>query len=591
MSIYIFGFQQWCLSIVGMAAAIGQSNDVPIIIRLLASHLFFCPEGSSITSDRQYYLVIDAGTSADDPSAVADSYIRDWWNAESCPASDQNLQFGFLKQALDHHSHATGKNLPFPPKLTKDKYTRSRDLSGITLQCNNCRLYRGVALGLAHNLNDMRNRIHGIEVKYELHGDMSERRAAGFFQLYDGVLMKELNKDATNMVKGKSKESRHDKSLRVQKLAADELARLETLSSLKWTWGVELSADEAINIAKHNSVTKFRQHSGYNESLPWGRRGEDSSEPGSFASSQVVSEINNDNLDIPELNTIDIPLHFTTGPLRQELDEVPPEQLPRLDIPDISSSDGGNLATAAATDVFSDLDSDNGSVSDTDTTHLNPADVFTSVSNPDIRIGIHALCIDPDSSSIEIHPADQVFSSSDSLSENPSAGANMSSDPNSDVLATNAFSDLDADIIPTHCSETGLTADTVSSHSDNVAAGDIYSSESDDEDEESNSGAAHVFSSSECDSDDLEAADVYHFTSDDESGVDGVSAVLGEQLIDPGLMEGSSQMVSTPEARSMPTIPGPFNAQFFSSFPSKWMDAIDGEDISDADGDDIVSEE
>jgi hypothetical protein len=200
-------------------------------------------------------------------------------------------------------------------------------------------------LGLADNLNDMRNRIHGIEVKYELHGDMSERRAVGFFQLYDGVLMKELNKDATNMVKGKSKEFRHDKSLCVQKSAADELARLETLSSLKWTWGVELSADEAINIAKHNSVTKFRQHSGYNESLPWGRH-EDSSELGSFASSQVVSEINNDNLDIPELNTIDIPHHFTTGPLWEELDEVPLEQLPWLDVPDISSSDGGNLASA-----------------------------------------------------------------------------------------------------------------------------------------------------------------------------------------------------------------------------------------------------
>jgi hypothetical protein len=281
--------------------------------------------------------------------------------------------------------------------------------------------------------------------------------------------------------------------------------------------------------------------------------------------------------------------------LWEELDEVSPEQVPQLDVPDMSSSDGGNLATSAAMDVFSNLDSDNGSVSPADTSHLIPTDVFTSDSNPDIRIGIHALCIDPDSPLIESHPADQVFSSSDSLSENSTTGVYMSSDANSDILATNAFSDLDADIIPTHCSETGLLADTVSSHSDpdldNVAAGDIYSSESDDEDEESKSRAAHMFSSSECDSDDLEATDIYHFTSDDESGVDGISAVLGEQLIDPGLMEGSSQMVSTPEACSMPTIPGPFNAQFFSSFPSKWMDAIDGEDISDADGDVIVSEE
>jgi hypothetical protein len=79
-------------------------------------------------------------------------------------------------------------------------------------------------LGLADNLMICVIVSMELKSKYELHGDMSERRAAGFFQLYDRVLKKELNKNATNMVKGKSKESQHNKSLRVQQLAAVELA-------------------------------------------------------------------------------------------------------------------------------------------------------------------------------------------------------------------------------------------------------------------------------------------------------------------------------------------------------------------------------
>ena len=630
-----------------MAVAIGQSHDIPIIIRLLASLLYFCPYGSTVISDRHYIDMIVSGTSPDDPSAVADSYIRDWWNADSKPSHDQNLQFELLHQALDHHRHVTGKILQLSPTSMKEKHTWSRDLSemprDISHHCDNCQLYRGVAMSLADTLNDIRNRIHGIEAKYELEGNLYERRAAGFFQLYDGVLTKELNIGAMGLDKGKSKESKQEKSVRVQKLAAAELARLEALSSLKWTWGVDLSVDEAMNIGKGKSITEFRQHSGYHKSLPWGRRGDDSADPSSFSSSQIVSQIDNDELEIPELNTIDVPHHFTTYPLREELDVVPPEQLPRFDIPDkkrvplfptsqhrsftaatssregsvihsdsnaandvfldsepdfISSSGGG---VRAAMDVFSDSNSGSEAIVTADASHYNPAATFTSAdSSPDLRIGKHAL--PPDSSSFDSHPADRVFSSSDSISENQAADVFMSSDMSSDILATNAFSDLDPDIIPTISSVTGLLAQTVISpsdpDSDNVAAGDIYASESDSEGE-SNARATHVFTPSESDSDGFQAAEVYHFSSDDESRVDDIGPVLGEQLVAAGLMEGDNRNISTPEATPIPSTLGPFNAQFFSRFPSAWMDPIpgedifdiDGDDIADADGDSIVSEE
>ena len=167
----------------------------------------------------------------------------------------------------------------------------------------------------------------------------------------------------------------------------------------------------------------------------------------------------------------------------------------------------------------------------------------------------------------------------------------MSSDMSSDILATNAFLDLDPDIIPTISSVTGLLAQTVISpsdpDSDNVAAGDIYASESDSEGE-SNACATHVFTPSESDSDGFQAAEVYHFSSNDESRVDDIGPVLGEQLVAAGLMEGDNRIISTPEVTPIPSTLGPFNAQFFSRFPSAWLDPIPGEDIFDIDGDDIA---
>ena len=596
-----------------MAAAISQSCDIPMLIRILASYLYSCPEGTSILCDRQYRLLIDAGTSADDPSAVADSYLRDWWNANSRPADTDNLHYDVLNQALEHHKLVTGKNTPSLPKTSKEKYTWSRDLSykpqGMTLQCDNCRLYRGIAFEVSNKLLDIRNQVQGVEVKYELHGNMSERRAAGFFQLYEAVLTKELNTDPTLLGKDKSMESHQDKSFRVQELAADELSRLDKLSSLKWTWGTELSTEEAIDIGKNTQGTQRRQHSGYNISLPWGRRGIDSTQPSAFFGSQAVSEIDDDNQVIPELNQKDIPHHFTSFPLRQELDAVPSEGLPRFGIRDnqsvfthlssvgsasvnsdsqnlnaandvFSDSDpehtsldlGGDVAVAATIDVSSDIDSDNGILSAAESSHFRPADVFTSDSDADIHIGIHALSLGPESpTSNDSHPAGQVFTSSDSNSEIAAADAFMSSDANSIIPAAGALSDIDADTNSMDSDYTGPLAGTVfpatDPDSDNVAAGDIFSSESDGDANSSPCAANNVFTSSESDSDELQAADVYHLSSDDESGVDQISAILGEQLV----------------------AVGPFNPQFFANIPSSWMDPID-DAISDGDGDSNISE-
>ncbi|KAF8800672.1 hypothetical protein BYT27DRAFT_7262812 [Phlegmacium glaucopus] len=52
--------------------------------------------------------------------------------------------------------------------------------------------HRGVALGTLDNLQDLRHLVHGLEVTYEAGADLSRRRAAGFFPLYDAANAKEM---------------------------------------------------------------------------------------------------------------------------------------------------------------------------------------------------------------------------------------------------------------------------------------------------------------------------------------------------------------------------------------------------------------
>ena len=62
--------------------------------------------------------------------------------------------------------------------------------------------------------------------------------SAGFFQLYDSVLMKELgsgNYSGSTTKHGKRKSTKQ-KSKEILLEAVAELARLENLPSLKWTW-------------------------------------------------------------------------------------------------------------------------------------------------------------------------------------------------------------------------------------------------------------------------------------------------------------------------------------------------------------------
>src|SRR5882762_2333527 len=135
-----------------MAAAKSIPCNIPLIIRILGSHLYWSTDGSGIMNDRRLHQALDAGITPDDPSAVVESYFLPWWTEETQPDEGGSLSFENMEEALLHHRSITTQSLPLPPTLNKMKYTWPRHLSfeptGVNITCKSCKLYHGVALGV-----------------------------------------------------------------------------------------------------------------------------------------------------------------------------------------------------------------------------------------------------------------------------------------------------------------------------------------------------------------------------------------------------------------------------------------------------------
>jgi len=96
--------QQFTLSYVGMAAAIGQSIDIPILIRALACDIYrFARPTDMWTFTREFKLALDAGIDPDDPTSPVESYLFEWWRGESAPAEDEMLCTTTLLDCLFYH--------------------------------------------------------------------------------------------------------------------------------------------------------------------------------------------------------------------------------------------------------------------------------------------------------------------------------------------------------------------------------------------------------------------------------------------------------------------------------------------------------
>lgn len=314
-----------------MAAAIGQSCHIPIIVRTLACHMHRFMDDTALNLDRNFILTLDAGCDSTDLSAVAESYYLPWWTSSKPPTREELLNYETLNDAIAYHRRVSGIKGILPLKVNKEKYTWSRHLSfdpqGLSLDCNQCRLYRGVSLGILDNIQDLRHKVSFLEVTFNDRANRTERRAAGFFQLYEAALAKEFETLKGNSnTKGKGKSRKIPTPADVRDQAAEELARLKSLPSLKWTWGPDLTVDNVLHLFRISSPS--RVHSGYEVSLPWGRVKESSENLSISSSSPLVSDLAADIIDVPDLDSEDVPHHFKFSTLSQSDTSLPTTNLP-----------------------------------------------------------------------------------------------------------------------------------------------------------------------------------------------------------------------------------------------------------------------
>lgn len=307
-----------------MAAAIGHSVDIPIVIRALASDLRNYVPGTILNFNEDFLLSLDAGTDHHDPAKVVKSYHCQWWSAREAPPTEDLLNAHNIREYLKHHREVSELPESDPPLLAKPSYTWSRGVTVGSLppkiDCDRCRLYRSVAIGALDDLRDLRHHAHALEVCYVANSAATSRRAADLYQLYEAAVLK----DDTPAPSKRVKRNPTVASNQIRTTAEEELSRLRTLPNLKWTAGVALSPQEVLETLKPHRH-EGRIHSGYVNSLASGTWGEDSiADVSPFPDDDdCYSDANNSAPDIPGLSPHQFPIHFTLPPLRDFHGDAP----------------------------------------------------------------------------------------------------------------------------------------------------------------------------------------------------------------------------------------------------------------------------
>jgi hypothetical protein len=138
--------QTFALSYIGMAAAIGQSTQIPVIVRSLAKD-FYVQAGKNqlISLDLEFLLALDAGISHSGSSV--DNYKCAWWRVKGPPAKKSILGSANVRKCLAFHRDQCKHTAGNASELMKPNYIWKHLAGNRDGICTRCRLYRAVALG------------------------------------------------------------------------------------------------------------------------------------------------------------------------------------------------------------------------------------------------------------------------------------------------------------------------------------------------------------------------------------------------------------------------------------------------------------
>lgn len=296
--IYIFA-KLTVMCFVGMATAIGQVFDIPIVLRSLAVSLSLFSESKiklPMSFDLGFVAMLEVGTNENQMDRVVNSYAHDWWNDRNrtkAPKFREMFTTDTVQECLAHHRKQLGADdisIPLQysnliPPLTISPSTTNTAAAGAggpggaahpraaEPDCH-CDTYRGLAASLYKELVRVKNFASIMSVTSSNDMEVASRRASGFYDLHEKVTLKELNSQP-HEVKGLARGSRTKLSHGAAVRAAEDLERFKKMpTSHKWTWGETLTREDVVSL-RH--ISQQRVHTGYDTTLPPGKL------PGAFS--------------------------------------------------------------------------------------------------------------------------------------------------------------------------------------------------------------------------------------------------------------------------------------------------------------------
>jgi hypothetical protein len=297
--------QLYVLSFVGIGSAIGQTLEIPIILRSLADSLAQVSEDDlPIPLDPGFLALLD-----DDPhdkldkSRVVGQYDCAWWSGRRPQdlSTVEVLSEKTLMRCLAFHREqlAKGQDVAtpaLPMLLTMPPAPgfagASNAGAGQATICRTCVESRGLVSQMLQNLQDIHKYSTAMTTASEHQWKIDMRSASTFHILHQAVIAKETANPAPAPAPVPVQASTKTRASAVRLQAQTELNRLNSLpvASHKWTWGEQLTTREVLALHRTGTRPGRAPHSGYDISQEDGTESYESSLPPSHPSSPGVFE-------------------------------------------------------------------------------------------------------------------------------------------------------------------------------------------------------------------------------------------------------------------------------------------------------------
>ena len=200
---------------VGIATAIGQIFNIPIVLHSLAMSLSSnCRVKLPIPFDLGFMAMLEVGMNGNQMDRVVDSYAHNWWN-DRTRTTVPKLQNMFTTETVDeclaHHRKQLGAADPsipleysniIPPLMILPSTTNicatcagqrdGAENSRAAQPCSKCDRYRALAASLYNDLVDVKNFASILSVTSSNDVEVASRRASGFYSLHKKGMVKEM---------------------------------------------------------------------------------------------------------------------------------------------------------------------------------------------------------------------------------------------------------------------------------------------------------------------------------------------------------------------------------------------------------------